>query len=139
VATAAVAAGAVGIKPTWMLVPLLWLFEILAMFGVTCFLATLGAWMRDIREIVSILGNIGLYVAPILLLPATISSLPSAAQWLIAINPFSHMVWCYHDAVVLGRIEHPISWFVFPITAIAALVGGTIVLARARANIAEVV
>ena len=133
-----VALAAVGPKATWLLLPVLWAFQLLAMFGAACFLATLGAWMRDLREIVSILANIGLYAAPILLLPATIAILPRAAQWLVAINPFSHMVWCYHDAIVLGRFEHPASWIVFPLASIAALVGGTALFTRARANIAEV-
>ena len=64
--------------------------------------------------------------------------MPRAAHWVIAANPFSHMVWCYHDAVVAGRFDHPESWIAFPITALAAFVGGTVVFARARANIAEV-
>ena len=133
-----VAVAAVGVKPSWALLPALWALQLLAMFGAACFLATLGAWMRDLREVVSILSNIGLYIAPILLLPATIAILPRAAHWVIAANPFSHMVWCYHDAVVAGRFDHPESWIAFPVTALAAFVGGTVVFARARANIAEV-
>ena len=133
-----VAFAAVGVKPTWTLLPVLWVFQLLAMFGAACMLATLGAWMRDLREIVSILANIGLYVAPILLLPSTIDILPRIARHVIAANPFSHMVWCHHDAVVHGRIEHAESWIVFPLAALAAFVGGTVVFSRARANIAEV-
>lgn len=134
---AAVASAAVGPKATWLLVPVLWLLEILAIFGVACLLATLGAWMRDLREVVALLAGVGLYVAPILLLPATIDALPRAARVAIALNPFSHMTWCYHDAVVHGRLEHPASWVAFPAMALAALVAGTSVFARARPNLAE--
>jgi lipopolysaccharide transport system permease protein len=134
----AVSLAAVGAKPSWALLPLLWLAQLLAMLGAAYLLATLGAWLRDLREVVSILANIGLYVAPILLLPATIASLPEAARWVIALNPFSHMVWCYQDAVVLGAIEHPASWIVFPAAALATFAGGATVFSRARANIAEV-
>jgi lipopolysaccharide transport system permease protein len=134
----AVAAWAVGAKPSWALLPVLWFLQLLAMFGIACLLATLGAWVRDLREIVAILSNIGLYVAPILLLPATLASLPGAARSVIAANPFSHMVWCYHDAVVHGRVEHPASWIVFPAAALLVFVLGTVLFSRARHGIAEV-
>ena len=134
----AVAFWAEGPKASWATLPLLWALQLLAMFGIACLLATLGAWVRDLREIVSIVSNIGLYIAPILLLPATLASLPGFARSIIGLNPFSHMAWCYHDAIVHGGIEHPVSWIVFPCGAILTYACGTTVFARARANIAEV-
>lgn len=138
VAALAVSFAAVGAKPTWALLPLLWALQILAMFGAACFLATLGAWMRDLREVVAILTNIGLYAAPILLLPATVEVLPRAAQRIIALNPFSHLALCHRDAVVHGRFEHPVSWIVFPAAALLAFLVGTGVFAKARGRVAEV-
>jgi lipopolysaccharide transport system permease protein len=133
-----VAASAVGPRPSWALLPALWLLQFLAMLGAAFLLASLGAWLRDLREIVSILANLGLYAAPILFLPAMVASLPAAARWVIALNPFSHMVWCHQDAVVLGSIAHPASWIVFPVSAVAAFVGGVVAFGRVRLNIAEV-
>jgi len=134
----AVASASVGVKPSWALLPVLWVLQLLAMLGAACLLATIGAWMRDLREIVSILANIGLYLAPILLLPATIATLPRAVHWVIAGNPFSHMVWCYQDAIVHGRFAHPASWIAFPLLALASFALGAIVFAGARGSIAEV-
>lgn len=134
----AMAFASVGPKTSWALLPALWALQLLAMFGAACLLATLGAWMRDLREIVSILANIGLYVAPILLLPSTIAILPRPVHWVIAANPFSHMVWCYQDALVDGSLAHPASWVAFPAYSLATFALGTIAFTSARGSIAEV-
>ncbi len=128
----------VGLQWSLLLLPLLWVLEFAGLLGICFLLASLGAWMRDLREFVGILANIGLYAAPILLLPATIASLPRAAQIVLALNPFSHMVWCYHDAVVHGCFEHFASWIVFPLSCVIALLLGTALFARARHSLAEV-
>jgi len=134
----AVALLAGGPKATMLLLPLLWLLQGAAMFGTCLLVASVGAGMRDLREVVAIVANLGLYAGPMLLLPPTIASLPAPAQWLIALNPFSHMAWCYHDAVVLGEFAHPVSWLAFPAFAIAALAAGAAVFDRLRFAIAEV-
>ncbi len=128
----------IGPRPTMLLLPMLWLLQFIGMLGLCYLLATLGAWLRDLNEIVAIFTTIGLYTAPILLLPATLAALPRALSGVITANPFSHMVWCYQDVVVYGRLEHPASWIVFPVGALAMLLIGAAVFARARANLAEV-
>ena len=138
IVTLAVACASVGPKPTLLLLPLLWIAQLAAMLGIAYFVATLGAGLRDLREVVSILSNLGLYAAPILLLPPTIASLPGPIQVLIEINPFSHLVWCHHDAVVHGSFEHPLSWILFPLLAFATLAAGAAVFERLRLKLAEV-
>lgn len=125
--------------PSWMqlLLPFLWLTQCVLMLGMMFVLATLGVWLRDLREIVAFLANVGLYVAPIILLPQVIAGLPRLARITIAANPFSHMVWCFHDATVLHRFEHPWSWLVFPLFSVILLFLGTMAFAKLKPAMGE--
>ncbi len=125
--------------PSWMqlLLPLLWVTQVLLMFGVMLVFSTLGVWLRDLREIVAFLANIGLYVAPIILLPQIIAGLPNFARIIIAANPFSHMVWCFHDATVSHAFVHPWSWFAFPLFAASALIAGALVFTKLKPAMGE--
>ena len=127
----------VGLSPMLLLLPALWLTQLALMFGLMLLLSTLGIWLRDLREIVAFLANIGLYIAPILLLPPVLEVLPRAALWAIAANPFSHMVWCFHDATVHQRFAHPWSWLVFPCVAAVVLVVGARLFARLKPAMGE--
>jgi lipopolysaccharide transport system permease protein len=95
---------------TYVLVPLLVLLQLLAMIGMSFALAAIGAFFRDIREIVALISIAGIFVLPIVYLPTAV---PDALQPLLYANPFSYMVWCYQDAIYYGRFEHPWSWAVF--------------------------
>jgi len=133
----AIALLSAGPSPLLALLPELWLAQLALMLGLMLLLATLGVWIRDLREVVSFLANVGLYIAPILLLPQVIDALPRAAAWLIAANPFSHMVWCFHDAVVHQRFAHPWSWLVFPLFALAVLAAGARLFTRLKPAMGE--
>ncbi len=134
----AVALPASGFKATMLLLPILWTLQFLGMLGICFLLASLGAWIRDLREFIGILTNIGLYAAPILFLPATMDAFPRAVRYAFYANPFSHMVWCYQDAIAFGRFEHPASWIVFPICALGVALIGTVLFDRVRHSLPEV-
>lgn len=135
----AVAVAAGGVKATMLLLPALWALQALGMLGLALLLAPLGAWLRDTKDVVAFLASAGLFAAPILLLPATIESLPRAVQVALLLNPATHMALVHRDALVAGSFEHPASWIVFPATCLALLAVGSAVFARARHAIAEVV
>ncbi len=132
-----IACATAGLSWTQLLLPLLWVIQIMLMFGVMLLLSTLGVWLRDLREIVSFLANIGLYVAPIILLPQIIAGLPTLARAAISANPFSHMVWCFHDATVLHTFAHPWSWLVFPMFSVIVLVAGASVFTKLKPAMGE--
>lgn len=134
----AVALPASGFKATMLLLPILWTLQFLGMLGICFLLASLGAWIRDLREFIGILTNIGLYAAPILFLPATMDAFPRAVRYAFYANPFSHMVWCYQDAIAFGRFEHPASWIVFPLCALGVALIGTVLFDRVRHSLPEV-
>lgn len=95
---------------TWLLLPVLWAAQGLAMCGVAFVLSAAGAFVRDIKDIVQISAVIGTYLAPIAYRPDWV---PRSLQPILYANPFSYMVWAYQDAAFHGSITRPWAWGAF--------------------------
>jgi lipopolysaccharide transport system permease protein len=98
------------VPATYLLFPFLLGFQLLAMIGVSLGLAAVGAYLRDLKELVQVGSMVGVYLMPIFYLPSWV---PEALRPVLYINPFSYMIWCYQDVFYFGRIEHPWSWIIF--------------------------
>jgi lipopolysaccharide transport system permease protein len=106
------------------LLPLLFVLvalQFLLMIGLGWICAVITVFFRDFSEILSTFLMISLYILPIVYPPSII---PSALQSAILYNPFSHIIYCYQDVLVSGQIEHPVSWGIFALIAIASVVIG---------------
>jgi len=95
---------------TYVLLPLLFLVQFMAMTGISYILASVGAFVRDLKDIVQVFCVACFYCIPVLYFP---NWMPSWIQKVLMLNPFSYMVWCYQDACFYGRIEHPWAWPIF--------------------------
>lgn len=96
---------------TYVLLPLLIFFQIIAMIGIGYILSAIGAYFRDIKDFVQVFNLAGLYLLPIFYLPQHV---PGIFRPLLYCNPFSYITWCYQDALYFGRFEHWWAWLVFP-------------------------
>ena len=92
---------------TYALLPALFAMQLLFMVGVSCLLCSVGAYFRDMKELVQIFCLIGIYLMPVVYQPHQV---PPMFQPLLYFNPFSYLVWCYQDAVYFGTIAHPWAW-----------------------------
>jgi lipopolysaccharide transport system permease protein len=95
---------------TYALVPFLVILQFLAMTGVAFGLGALGAFVRDVRDVVQLSAIVLIFLMPIVYLPGAV---PAAFDPLLWLNPFTYMVYCFQDALYYGRIQHPVSWFAF--------------------------
>jgi lipopolysaccharide transport system permease protein len=95
---------------TYALLPLVVVFQFFAMAGVAFALAALGAFVRDIRDIVQLSAIVLIFLMPIVYLPGQV---PAAFNPILWLNPFTYMVYVYQDTLYFGRIEHIVSWFAF--------------------------
>jgi lipopolysaccharide transport system permease protein len=95
-----------------LLLPLLFALQVTAMIGVAYLLAAVAVFFRDLRELVQLFTTAGLFLAPILYLPQWVEQAWSPLVWVLWLNPFSHLVCCYQDAIYFGRFEHPWSWLI---------------------------
>lgn len=100
---------------TFLLVPVLLILQVIALSGLGFLLASLGVYLRDLKDAVQVFGVIGLYILPVLYLPQWVPSLFVPALY---VNPFSYVIWAFQDACYFGRFEHPLAWVVFPVGSI---------------------
>lgn len=96
--------------PTYLLLPVLLFFQVLAMLGVAMLFSAITPFFRDMKEIVQIFTTAGLFLMPVIYLPQWV---PAVFKPILYINPFSYMTWCYQDALYFGRFEHWWAWPVF--------------------------
>ena len=100
-----------GVPPmTYLLLPMLLVLQVVAMAGLGFVLSAVGAFLRDLKDIVQVMSLFGAYLTPIFYLPNWV---PTLFRPVLYINPFSYMVWCFQDALYFGRFEHPYAWPVF--------------------------
>lgn len=106
---------------TYLLLPVLIVFQVMAMIGVAYLLSAIGTYFRDIKDFVQLFTVAGVYLLPVFYLPTWV---PPLFKPLLYANPFSYLIWCYQDALYFGRIEHPWAWGVNAFASIAIFVIG---------------
>lgn len=106
---------------TYLLIPVLLIFQILGMIGVSYLLAPIGAYFRDIKDFVQLFSLAGVYLMPVFYLPTWV---PELFKPLLYLNPFSYLIWCYQDALYFGRFEHPWAWVVTSVLSVTVFVLG---------------
>ncbi len=94
---------------TYFLLPFLIAVQFVGMVGIAFLLSALGAYLRDIKDIVQLAASAGIYLTPIFYLPNWV---PAMFKPLLYANPYSYLVWCYQDILYYGRFEHPWAWLV---------------------------
>lgn len=95
---------------TYALLPLVILLQACLNLGMAYALAAIAPFFRDIKDFITVFCNLGLFLTPAFYLGNT---LPAFFKILIALNPFSAMVWVYQDTLYYGAIVHPVAWGVF--------------------------
>lgn len=104
-----------------VLLPLAALFMTVMFIGLAFWLAAIGVFVRDVKDLVQFFLGIGLFLHPVLYPPAFVP------EWLkpwFAVSPFSHMIWCFRDALTEAEPIHLASWFIFPAFAIIVFTSG---------------
>ena len=109
------------IPATYLLLPLMWLTQFIAMCGVSFILAALAPYFRDVKDFVQAFCVAGMYVLPISYLPQWV---PGIIRPLLYLNPFSYMCWCFQDVCYYGRFEHPWAFPVFFLGSLATFYVG---------------
>jgi homopolymeric O-antigen transport system permease protein len=92
---------------TYSLLPLLFIVEAFLLVGLSWPLAAVGAYFRDLKDIAQVATLFLMYMLPIFYQPAAV---PSIMRPIILLNPFSHFLYMFQDALFFGRIAHPWSW-----------------------------
>jgi lipopolysaccharide transport system permease protein len=123
------------LKASVLLFPLAFAAQLACMVGVAFLLASLGAYVRDVREILTVFCAANLFLQPILYAP---EQLPPALANLLWLNPFSHVIWVYQDVFFFGGFTHPWSWVVLGVGAALSLLWGYRLFRRMKHGFGDV-
>lgn len=123
------------LPPIFLLLPVLIVVHLALVWGLALLLSALTPYIRDIPEIVRVFLTVNIYLIPIMYLPDMV---PGALKYILYVNPFSYLVWCYQDVLYFAAIRHPEAWIVTTIFALALLLVGSRVFARLRNHFADV-
>jgi lipopolysaccharide transport system permease protein len=106
---------------TYALVPVALALQVVTMTGLALVLASVGVFVRDLKDIVQVVTLVGAYLVPVFYLPAMV---PESFRPLLYLNPFTYLIWCWQDVCYYGRIEHPAAWLVATAIAMAVFTVG---------------
>jgi lipopolysaccharide transport system permease protein len=118
----------------WLLVPAL-LLQAVFLAGISWMLGALGALLRDVKELVSIVLMVGMFLTPVFYLEA---DAPAPLRLLFAINPLAHLLRVYRDALVGDGTIHLLSLGIFGAVAVVTLFAGYLVFERTRAFLGDI-
>lgn len=86
---------------TALLIPVIWIFQIMMTTGVVWILSAINVFARDLQYTVAILTLVLMMISPI---AWTESMVPESIRGFIAINPLYHIIIAYQSVMLEGRI-----------------------------------
>ncbi len=129
--------GAVG-GPTALLVPLVILFQLPLVLGLSMGLAALNAHFKDVKDILANLLTLLFFTTPILYTLETLQEHPWVQKAVLA-NPLTPYTLAYQDLLYHGRIPQPGQWLVLLVLGLLGWFAGTWLHGRLRDTLVEAV
>ncbi|MGD0023898.1 MAG: ABC transporter permease [Xanthobacteraceae bacterium] len=123
------------VPATFLLLPALFFLHLMLLWGLALLLGAMTPYFRDIPELVRVFLTINIYLIPIMYLPDMV---PGPLRFVLVINPFSSLIWCYQDVLYFGSIVHPGAWVALAAISMGSLAVGSYVFVRLRHHFASV-
>jgi lipopolysaccharide transport system permease protein len=124
------------VRPTVLWLPVLLVPQLLATFGASWLVASLGVFLRDIVQGIALLLMVWMYLTPIIY-PESI--VPERFRPLINANPFTHLVRSYRNIMLEGTMPDWRGLLYFTGFALITFIFGYWWFARTRKNFADVI
>jgi lipopolysaccharide transport system permease protein len=96
---------------TWwaMLLPLVWILQLMFLAGLLWIISALNVFLRDLQTAIGIVVMLLMMLSPI---AYTREMVPAAMQAFILLNPVAHFVFCYQSILMVGA-SPPIASAIF--------------------------
>lgn len=114
---------------TMLLVPIVWLLQVMFVAGIVWVLALASLVLRDIQQSLSFVTMVLMIVTPI---AYTVDMVPSALRAIVYLNPLSYFVFAFHDLVVFGRAPSMITLGIMVALALSSYGVGFSIFRRAK-------
>lgn len=121
---------------TMLLVPLIWLLQIMALIGLNWILALLNVVFRDLQNLIGVILMLLMVVSPIAYTPDMV---PPNLVVIILLNPFAYFVTAYQSTVVLGILPPPSNLAALFVIAIGLFMLGNWMFSRAKRVVTDYV
>lgn len=118
--------------------PIVFVFQLLAMLGMSYFLAALGVYLRDLKEMAQVFLSVGIFLVPIFYFPSWVDQIWGPFKVVLWCNPFSHLIWCYQDVLYYGEFKHGWSWIILFLLCPVVFFGGFQVFQKLKIKFPEV-
>ncbi|HEY9752427.1 MAG TPA: ABC transporter permease, partial [Coleofasciculaceae cyanobacterium] len=124
------------IHPTILLLPLVWLPQLLLTAGLGYLASALTVFLRDIPQTLGVILNLWFYITPIIY-PA--SAVPEVLRPLVFwVNPLTVISELYRDLILIGQINHWTEWGVMSLFSLIIFYCGLSIYRRLRPAFADV-
>jgi lipopolysaccharide transport system permease protein len=121
---------------TLLLLPLVWITQLLLTAGLGYLVAGLSVFLRDIPQTVTVLINLWFYLTPIVY-PARV--IPEAwRHWVLWLNPMAAIAEIYRDLILVGQVLHWQEWGVATVFSMIIFLIGFKFYQRVRPAFADV-
>lgn len=120
---------------TYLLLPIPLALQFFTLCGLGWGLSTIGAFFKDLKELVQVSLVVMVYLIPAFYIDTWV---PRMLRVPILLNPFTHLIYTFQDAMYYGRIAHPLSWVIATLTALCAVVFGYGLFRKCRNYIGSV-
>lgn len=129
-----------GYAPKWQTVyaPLLMIPLICFTLGCVFAVSAVVVYMRDLRLVLPLIIQMGLFVTPVVYSPATLSKSNTVLVAYSALNPLVPVLDGFRRTILLGTTPNWLSLAVGTVSSVLVLVGGFILFKRLETGIADV-
>ncbi|MDY7539943.1 ABC transporter permease [Undibacterium sp. RTI2.1] len=93
----------------WLAMPLLLIPYLLCLAGITWFLASIGAYFRDLEQVIPALTSALMFLSPVFY---SISALPEAFQSWLMMNPLTFIIEAMRNLLFWHKLPDLFSWLV---------------------------
>lgn len=104
-------------------------------FGVSLFLASLGVFLRDVAQVVSVMTTALMFLSPVFY-PSSV--LPEAVRGLVGISPLTFVVEQAREVMIWGNAINLRAWLIYFLASLAVLWLGFIWFQKTRKGFADV-
>ena len=121
---------------TMLLVPLIWMLQVIALIGLNWILALLNVVFRDLQNLITVILMLLMVVSPIAYTPDMV---PPNLVVIILLNPFAYFVTAYQSTVVLGELPTIANLLALFVIAIGLFMLGNWMFSRAKRVVTDYV
>lgn len=109
--------------------------SVLFVAGTMLIVSVLNAYFRDFQFIINTTSRVMFWVTPVMF---TVESTTGVLSVLVAVNPVSYYIECYHDLLYYCQLPDPVTMILCVVFSAVVLVAGILVFGRLKGRLAEV-